>query len=219
MLKAGLIDYDRGNLRSVEKALEKVGCDVVRIENGAAFDAENFDVAVLPGVGSFGDAMQNLTGRELIDPLKIWFTEGKPFLGICLGFQLLFETSEESPGVPGLGLVPGRVVRFPDAVGDIPHMGWNQVAWKTGETGKTADHPLATAFEQQPYFYHVHSYYPETTADCDGWCETDYGVRFASGIVNGQQAAFQFHPEKSQQAGLDLLKAFVQSITKPASTR
>ncbi len=208
MLKVGLIDYDRGNLRSVEKALERVGCAVERIENGDQFQAAAVDLIVLPGVGSFGDAMQNLRARKLVEPVQDWFKKGKPFLGICLGYQLLFDSSEESAGVPGLGLLPGRVVRFPDAVGDIPHMGWNQVLWKSSQ----AEHPLAEIFDKQPYFYHVHSYYPETTADCDGWCETEYSIRFASGIVRGQQAAFQFHPEKSQQEGLDLLQAFVKTL-------
>ncbi|MEM6884486.1 MAG: imidazole glycerol phosphate synthase subunit HisH [Verrucomicrobiota bacterium] len=207
-MKVGLIDYDRGNLRSVEKALEQVGCAVERIENGDQLADSSVDLMVLPGVGSFGDAMQNLRARDLVNPIKSWFEAGKPFLGICLGFQLLFDSSEESVGVPGLGLFPGRVVRFPDAVGDIPHMGWNQVSWKEMQ----GDHPLASVFTTQPYFYHVHSYYPETTAECDGWCQTEYGVSFASGIVRGKQAAFQFHPEKSQQAGLDLLKSFVSSL-------
>ncbi|MEM1157309.1 MAG: imidazole glycerol phosphate synthase subunit HisH [Verrucomicrobiota bacterium] len=207
-MKVGLIDYDRGNLRSVEKALEQVGCIVERIENGEQLKNSALDLMVLPGVGAFGDAMQNLIARDLVQPIKSWFEADKPFLGICLGFQLLFESSEESIGVPGLGLFPGRVVRFPDAVGDIPHMGWNQVSWKVMQ----GDHPLAAVFATQPYFYHVHSYYPETTADCDGWCQTEYGVSFASGIVRGKQAAFQFHPEKSQQAGLDLLHAFTASL-------
>ena len=207
-MKAGLIDYDRGNLRSVEKALERVGCVVERIASSEEFEQSSVDLVVLPGVGAFGDAMQNLQARGLVNPIRTWFDAGKPFLGICLGFQLLFESSEESVGVPGLGLFPGRVVRFPDAVGDIPHMGWNQVSWERMQQ----DHPIAGVFKDRPYFYHVHSYYPETTADCDGWCQTEYGVTFASGIVRGRQAAFQFHPEKSQQAGLDLLEAFISSL-------
>lgn len=207
-MKAGLIDYDRGNLRSVEKALEKVGCVVDRLENGEQMTQAEVDMIVLPGVGSFGDAMLNLKARQLDQPIISWLDAGKPFLGICLGFQLLFEGSEESPGVPGLGVFSGRVVRFPDAVGEIPHMGWNQVSWKP----MAKHHPVSVVFDQKPYFYHVHSYFPETTADCDGWCETEYGISFVSGIVRDRQAAFQFHPEKSQQAGLDLLKAFIASL-------
>jgi glutamine amidotransferase len=201
-MKLGLIDYGRGNLRSVEKALERAGASVVRIGDPKLWPSD-LDGLVLPGVGAFGDAMTNLRQRKLDGPVRSWLDAGRPFLGICLGYQLLFEESDENPGVKGLGFLPGRIVRFPDSVGKIPHMGWNRVSFREG-----------------PYrsldggsFYHVHSYYPEQVPD--GWtaCTTDYnGVEFCSGVARGPVSAFQFHPEKSQENGRRLLALFTGQI-------
>jgi len=200
-MKLALIDYDRGNLRSVEKALEQIGAEVCTVERGEALQAADPDALVLPGVGAFGDAMKNLDDRGWVDPIRDWIRADRPFLGICLGYQLLFSSSEESPGVEGLGVLKGRVVRFSPGVGVIPHMGWNQVSLN-GES----DHPLQKAFEGSPYFYHVHSFFPEVSGPVDAECRTDYGKPFSSGAVKGRLAAFQFHPEKSQEAGLKLLR-------------
>ncbi len=203
-MKVALIDYDRGNLRSVEKALERVGgaaVQVERVEDAEKWERVEPDWVVLPGVGAYGDAMINLKERGLIEPIRRWLADNRPFLGICLGFQLLFESSEESPGVEGFGFFRGRVVRFLSEVGDVPHMGWNRVY---GE-GCLGD--VQQVLADAPYFYHVHSYYPEVEADADWKVETEYGRRFCSGLGRGRVAAFQFHPEKSQKSGLSLLSA------------
>lgn len=199
----GLIDYGRGNLRSVEKALEKIGAQVKRISAPDQF--QKIAAVVLPGVGAFGDAMKNLQERALVKPISQWLSSEKPFLGICLGYQLLFEKSEETPGVKGLGFLPGKNIRFPDTVGKIPHMGWNQII--------NHNCPLLKNIPDGSFFYHVHSYYPENVVPKWIACETDYnGVKFASGISKGNIHAFQFHPEKSQQNGLQLLKSFLKTL-------
>ncbi|MFZ5806994.1 MAG: imidazole glycerol phosphate synthase subunit HisH [Verrucomicrobiota bacterium] len=201
-MKIGLIDYGRGNLRSVEKALERVGAQVQKISSQKEF--QNADAVVLPGVGAFGDAMRNLQERELVAPILDWLKSGRPFLGICLGFQLLFESSEENPDIQGLSWLKGRVVRFPESVGKVPHIGWNEVSHqKNGLFG---------ALPNPAFFYHVHSYYPREVEKKWIACETEYGgVRFVSGISSGNTHAMQFHPEKSQENGRKLLEAFVKS--------
>lgn len=200
-MQVGLIDYGRGNLRSVEKALERCGAQVRRLEAAAGFAA--CDALVLPGVGAFGDAMANLRERGLASPILDWLRSDKPFLGICLGYQLLFENSVETPGVPGLGWLKGQVVRFPESVGKIPHIGWNPVRFLSS--------PLSAAFPEPASFYHVHSFYPEPAEAETIACTTDYGVTFASGIRQGNVMAFQFHPEKSQANGLKLLSTFLET--------
>jgi glutamine amidotransferase len=203
-VKVGLIDYGRGNLHSVNKALESLGVEVEMLANGEKFSTK--DVLVLPGVGAFGDAMQNLDERGLVQPIQDWVKAGKPFLGICVGCQLLFDDGDESPGARGLGLIKGRVVRFPSSVGKIPHMGWNEVqVTKAGEN----------LFDgiREPYFYHVHSYFPEVADSSLVACWTEYeGIRFASGVTKGNLAAFQFHPEKSQSNGLQLIGNFLRQF-------
>jgi glutamine amidotransferase len=201
-VKLALVDYGRGNLRSVGKALESLGAGVRLVADGGQF--AGCDALVLPGVGAFGDAMQNLRERGLVEPLRAWVRAGQPFLGICLGYQLLFERSEESPGADGLGLVGGGVVKFPPSVGKIPHMGWNNVT--VSEPGRDLFADIGAG-----WFYHVHSYYPAPADPTLAACWTDYnGTRFASGIVSGRLAAFQFHPEKSQAGGLRLLANFLR---------
>ena len=202
-----VIDYGMGNLRSVQKALEFVGAKViVTHEPDLILSA---DSVVLPGVGAFKDCMANLNKLSLIDPIRKFIDSGKPFLGICLGLQVLFEESEEYGPVPGLGILPGKVVKFIGGSSDtrkgpqikIPHMGWNQVKVK-----KNA--PLFAGVGDSPYFYFVHSYYvvpedPEMVATV-----THYGIEFVSGIQHENIYAFQFHPEKSQTLGLSILERF-----------
>jgi glutamine amidotransferase len=209
-MRALLIDYERGNLRSVEKALQQVGMDVERGSDPRAFKGP--DLVVLPGVGAFGDAMRNLQSKDLVEPIRDWLGAGRPFLGICLGFQLLFESSEESPDEPGLGWVPGRVVRFSAMVGKVPHMGWNEVVAEPRPEGTLA------AFDGPAYFYHVHSYYPvDVPADVVAG-RTEYGVKFVSAIEKGNAFACQFHPEKSQENGLKLLDSFRERIAGASVT-
>lgn len=202
-MKVGLVDYGRGNLRSVEKALERVGFFVYRVTSPAGLD--DVEALVLPGVGAFGDAMEQLRRADLVQALINWWNAGRPFLGICLGYQLLFEQSEESPEVNGLGCLPGRVRRLDPARGKVPHMGWSRVSWTA---------PLVEAFDGSPpeWFYHVHSFYPELQDRTVTACTTDYGLTFVSGVVSGRRMAFQFHPEKSQASGERLLRLWRQWI-------
>ena len=201
-MKVAMIDYGRGNLRSVERALEKTGAEVRRVESGAGMRGE--ETVVLPGVGSFGDAVEGLKQRKLWDPLREWVKADQPFLGICLGFQLLWEEGEEAPGVKGLGILPGRVVKFSGKGIKIPLIGWSEVKPKSGSEDlfKGGDR----------FFYHVHSYRPES-APAD-WliCETEYGGWFPSGVRKGRVAGFQFHPEKSQDTGISLLGNVLKKI-------
>lgn len=203
-MKIGLIDYGRGNLHSVAKALEAVAPGVEHVTCGAA--AEPCDLLVLPGVGAFGDAVAALDARDLRVPLVEWLRAGRPLLGICLGYQLLFAESEESPGSRGLGWLPGRVAKFAPSVGKVPHMGWNEVRFLPASGWEGAS----------GYFYHVHSYYPVDVPEAAVACTTDYGGEFASGIRLGGVAAFQFHPEKSQAAGRGLLRRVVEAV-RPAA--
>lgn len=200
-----IVDYGMGNLRSVQKALEHVGASAEIV--CAPEELAGADKVILPGVGAFGDAMANLRSLGLIDPLVEVTRSDRPFLGICLGLQLLFDVSCEEGEYPGLGIVPGRVMRFdfrgrPDAVDlKVPHMGWNQVSW-------SADCPLLRGLSSPQHFYFVHSYYvlPEDSTVTCGVC--DYGGPFAAMIRRGNLYATQFHPEKSQRAGLEILRAF-----------
>lgn len=202
-MKAALLDYGRGNLRSVERALATAGAAVVRAENSAGLAGA--DCLVVPGQGSFGDAIQGLKERGLWEPLKSWIQVGKPYLGICLGFQILWEESEEAPGVEGLRVIPGRVRKFAGPKLKVPLIGWCEVR----PSGRAA--PLFSGGDR--YFYHVHSYRPES-APAD-WlaCETEYGVWFPSGVWKGRVAAFQFHPEKSQDSGIDLLRKILAKLS------
>jgi glutamine amidotransferase len=201
-----IVDYDAGNLTSVAAAVEALGFDaVITSDPGEIAAAERI---IFPGVGAAGSAMRNLRRLGLAGPLRQAVTDGKPFLGICLGFQILFEHSDEDGGVDLLGVFPGRVVRFADGMreGDqgplkVPHMGWNQVAFR-------GRHPVWQEVPPGAEFYFVHSYYPQPAAThvC---AETTYGTRFASGVAQGSVVAFQFHPEKSGRPGLQLLRSFL----------
>jgi glutamine amidotransferase len=200
-----VVDYGMGNLRSVAKALEKVGADAV-VTSDAAVIADSAGM-VLPGVGAFADCMTNLDRAGLVGPIMDFIKTGRPFFGICLGLQLLFTESFEFGRHEGLGVVKGTVVRFTGAPFEgadrlkIPHMGWNRVSWKT----KT---PPFDAVTDEDYFYFVHSFYvvPQDGNAAAG--TTDYGGPFVSVLNQGNVFATQFHPEKSQAKGLSILKSF-----------
>ena len=195
-----IVDYGMGNLRSVQKAFEKVGSQAViscRPE-----EISQASKLVLPGVGAFRDAIHALKEQSLVEPILEQIQSGKPFLGICLGLQLLFETSYEDGEYEGLGVIPGKVVRFQDQPGlKIPHMGWNQIE-------PTAPHPILAGIPEQEYFYFVHSYYVAPEEESVVAAYTDYGCRFASMVARDNIVAAQFHPEKSQSVGLKLLENF-----------
>ena len=196
-----IIDYGAGNLQSVKKALDYIGCESIITSNKA--EIESASHIILPGVGSFGDAMDSIRSRGLEQVIKNAASGDKPFLGICLGLQLLFETSEESPGVKGLGVFGGSIVKIPDTGLKVPHMGWNSVSVKQ-KNGIFAD------INDESYFYFVHSFYLKD-ADSDIVAGTaEYGVEIECAVQKGRVAATQFHPEKSGEIGLKLLKNFVE---------
>ena len=195
-----IIDYDMGNVRSVSKALEKVGSEAVVTRDPLVIaDASHI---VLPGVGAFRDCMRNLEEYGLITPILKSIESGKPFLGICLGLQLLFEESDEFGVHKGLGVIKGRVVRFKDAPGlKVPHMGWNEVT-------KAKDSALLEGIKDGEFFYFVHSYYAVPSDRSIDLTTTGYGIDFTSSVEAGNVMACQFHPEKSQKAGVRGLKKF-----------
>jgi imidazole glycerol-phosphate synthase subunit HisH len=198
----GVVDYGSGNLRSVCKALEAVGACVTLVTKAPQLDA--LDAVVVPGVGAFGDCAQNLRKSGLWEPLKEWLQAERPYLGICLGYQLLFESSEESPGHKGLGILPGRVVRFAGSGLKIPHIGWNTLLGAQG--------PIYNTLPASPYFYFVHSYFPVPADDRLVSARCEYGGIFAASVSRNGLHATQFHPEKSQTAGLALLKNFLETL-------
>jgi glutamine amidotransferase len=232
-----IVDYGRGNLGSVEKAFARVGMRAVVTDDPRV--VEDAEAVVLPGDGAFHDAMANLERLGLVAPLARALADGRPFLGICLGYQLLFSTSEEFGEGRGLDVIPGVVVRFP-AGRKIPHMGWNQVC-------HAGDMRLFEGIPDGAHFYFVHSYYPVVAGAAGpasvvagaaspdptegglrekrvapgrpdlrvAWCE--YGVRFAAGIERGPIYATQFHPEKSQRWGLRLLENFAALVKDPVA--
>ena len=196
-MNLGVLDYGAGNLRSVLNAFGAIDCPAKLIAKPADF--EGIDTLVFPGQGAFGDSVRILKQNDLWSPLKQWLAEGRPYLGICLGYQLLFESSEESPGVEGLAVAPGRVRKFAADHGlKIPHMGWNEAQWDPRAAGLTPG--------LQPHVYFVHSYYPDVQDESLIACRTTYGSEFASGIIKPNLVAVQFHPEKSQATGLTLLR-------------
>lgn len=199
-----LIDYGAGNLRSVANALRAIGIEPTIA--AAPEDLENTTHLVLPGVGSFGDCMEQLANRRLLEPIRAWVTSGKHYLGICLGYQILFDSSEETPGIAGLGLVPGTVRRFTQTPAlKIPHMGWNSVVPRQPDTGNWA------GLGAEPYFYYVHSYFPVPADPSVIAAKTSYGEdMFAAAIELPNLLACQFHPEKSQEAGLRLIRNFLR---------
>jgi len=201
-MNVAMIDYGRGNLRSVERALESAGATVTRVEDPASF--EKAETVILPGVGSFGDAVEGLKQRKLWEPLREWVKADRSFLGICLGYQLLWEEGEEAPGVKGLGIFSGRVAKFQAKGLKIPLIGWSEV--------RVQDAKRSYFEGGDRFFYHVHSYRPESVPAEYLICETEYGGWFPSGVKKGKVAGFQFHPEKSQEAGISLLKKSLNAI-------
>jgi len=194
-----LIDYGMGNLGSVEKALQYVGCATVITSSPQQLEQANG--IVLPGVGAFDDCIRGLRERGLVEPLRELIAAGKPYLGICLGLQMLFEHSEEGQE-PGLGIFPGQVVRFDHEL-KIPQIGWNQV-WPNQPV------PHLAGINPGSWFYFVHSYYVKPSEESIVATTTEYGYEFCSAIYQDNVFASQFHPEKSQSAGLKLLKNFKQ---------
>lgn len=202
-MKVGIIDYGAGNLRSVANAVRGTGVEPVILPSPDGLDAITH--LILPGVGSFGDCMSELAARQLVDPLRAWLAADRPYLGICLGYQVLFASSGESPGTQGLAILPGTVRRFQAGHGlKIPHMGWNSAVPTTPGRG------IWQGLGAEPYFYFVHSYFPEPTEPSLVASRTSYGLDdFASAVTRGRLTATQFHPEKSQDAGIRLIRNYL----------
>jgi glutamine amidotransferase len=213
-----IVDYGMGNLRSVSKAFEHIGADVT--VTNAKEKIRSASALVVPGVGAFGDCIKNLNQAGLLDEIKNFIKSGKPYLGLCLGMQILFESSEEAPGVPGLGIIAGTVKKFSSSLGlKIPHMGWNQIKVKSDPPRRSETSPewsgkpksksiLSENIPDDAYVYFVHSYYVEPKDRSVIAAETDYGISFCSSVAKDNIWATQFHPEKSQKTGLQILKNY-----------
>ena len=197
-----IVDYDAGNIKSVEKALQFLGQEpVVTRDKETLLQAEK---VIVPGVGAFGDAMGKMHQYGLVEVLREIAAKGTPLLGICLGLQLFFESSEETPGVEGLGLLPGKIVRIPDKEGfKIPHMGWNSIQINPASR-------LLKGIEEGAYVYFVHSYYLQAENEGDVAATTDYVVNIHAAAEHENIFATQFHPEKSGEIGLRILKNFIE---------
>ena len=197
-----IVDYDAGNIKSVEKALQFLGEEpVVTRDKETLLQA---DKVIVPGVGAFGDAMGKMHQYGLVEVLREIAGKGTPILGICLGLQLFFESSEETPGVEGLGLLPGKIVRIPDKEGfKIPHMGWNSIRINPASR-------LLKGIEEGAYVYFVHSYYLQAENEADVAATTDYVVNIHAAAEHDNIFATQFHPEKSGEIGLQILKNFIE---------
>ena len=196
-----IIDYDAGNIKSVEKAIQFLGEEAVmtRDENVIM----NADRVILPGVGAFGDAMENIRKYDLERVIKAYVETGKPFLGICLGLQLLFKESEESVGIKGLDLIPGAIVKIPDGEGlKIPQIGWNSIT-------VNSESRLFKGINDGSYVYFVHSFYLKCENESDVAAKTYYGTEIHAAVERGNLFACQFHPEKSGEVGLKILKNFI----------
>jgi imidazole glycerol-phosphate synthase subunit HisH len=202
-MRTGIIDYGGGNLQSVRNAVRALGHEPALVDSPEAL--AEVGALVFPGQGAFAGCMNALEARRLTDPLRDWLAADKPFFGICIGYQVLFDEGEENPGIAGLGVLRGNVVRFPSAPGlKIPHMGWNNVR-------PVFPHDAAWAgLGEDPFFYFVHSYYPDPLdADVIAGTTNYAGLDFAAAVQRGRMVATQFHPEKSQTAGLRLLENFL----------
>ena len=199
MMKIAIIDYGMGNLHSAAKALEKIGAQVVVTRDPD--EVRRADKVVLPGVGAFGDCMKNLNERQLAPVIHEVIAAGKPFLGICVGLQLLFEGSEEDPGVAGLGVFKGLVRKIVAPGLKIPHMGWNNLEYRTAS-------PLFQGLPPAAYVYFVHSFYAVPTDESCITAVTDYGGPVTAAVGRGLVQAVQFHPEKSSAVGLKILANF-----------
>ena len=199
-VKLIVIDYGAGNLRSVAIALARLGFDPLITSEPEAVD--NADIVILPGVGAAADTMSNLAQRRLVEPIRQYIASGRPFLGICMGLQVLLSVSEEGGEHPCLDILPGRVRRLPDGL-KVPQMGWNRVR-------QSSSHPIFDGIPDGAFFYFVHSYYahPEDPSVVIG--ETDYGVTFPAVVAKDNIVATQFHPEKSAESGLRLYENFLR---------
>ncbi len=196
-----ILDYDAGNIKSVEKAMQLLGQEVTITRDRR--EVLNADKVILPGVGAFGDAMGKIRQYGLYEVIHEVAEQGTPFLGICLGLQLLFERSEESPGVEGLGILKGEILRIPDTPGlKIPHMGWNSLDFRNN--GR-----LFENLPEESYVYFVHSYYLRAADEKIVTAVTEYGTQIHASVEQGNVFACQFHPEKSGDAGIQILKNFV----------
>jgi len=201
-----IIDYDAGNLKSVEKALKYLGEDVVITRDRDVILSA--DRVILPGVGAFGDAMEKLHQYGLVEVIHQVVERGIPLLGICLGMQLLFESSEESEGVVGLGILKGKIVRIPEQQGlKIPHMGWNSLDITPGTR-------LFDGLNQKSYVYFVHSYYLKAENNDIVAASTEYSTHIHAAVESGNVCACQFHPEKSSEVGLKILENFVKNFCR-----
>lgn len=196
-----IIDYDAGNIKSVENAVRFLGHDVtVTSDPGKILAADH---VILPGVGAFGDAMKRLRAAGLVETIRATVSSGKPFLGICLGLQLLFEESEESPGVEGLCLLPGKIRRIPEGDGrKVPQIGWNDLSFPRKSR-------LFSNVPEGSYVYFVHSYYLQAGDPADVAARTQYGVEIDAAVEHGNLFACQFHPEKSERIGMQILQNFL----------
>ena len=198
----GIVDYGIGNLRSVQKAVQHVGGEAVFVRTPE--EIAKADALILPGVGNFGDCIRSLAKSGMWDDVLAWANSEKPFFGICVGYQMLFESSEEAPGEKGLGVFAGQVRKFSDNHHlKIPQIGWNTV------TVRQPDAALLSGISTGDYVYFVHSYYAAPKDPSIIALETTYGDTFAAAVARGNLLATQFHPEKSQRAGLQMLKNFV----------
>lgn len=197
-----IIDYDAGNIKSVEKAMNYLGQEAcITRDRDVILQSER---VILPGVGNFGDAMNNIHKYRLENTIYDVVDKGTPFLGICLGLQLLFKSSDEAPGTTGLGILDGEILRIPDTPGlKIPHMGWNSLDITQGAS-------LFQGLEQHPYVYFVHSYYLKAAHEEDVAATTYYATTIHASVEHGNVFACQFHPEKSSTVGLQILKNFLQ---------
>lgn len=218
-----IIDYDAGNIKSVEKALLYLGQEAV-----VTRDSEKIlgaDRVILPGVGAFGDAMEKLHSYGLAEVIRECVARGTPFLGICLGLQLLFGSSEESPGVEGLHILEGKILRIPSGEGvKVPHIGWNDLHFHgrgrlfEGIAGSIKDgQPDGSEFRGNPYVYFVHSYYLQAADESIVTATTEYGVTIHASVEKGNVFACQFHPEKSSGVGMRILRNFVEADAGPFS--
>jgi imidazole glycerol phosphate synthase glutamine amidotransferase subunit len=201
-----LIDYGSGNLRSVFNALIAQDADVEIIATPERLSLA--EAVVLPGVGAFGDCVQQIRQRGFWEPLQEWIAADRPFLGICVGYQVLFEGSEESPGELGMGVFKGQVRKFATPSLKVPQIGWNSLDLTQTE------HPLWRGLPTDPYVYFVHSYYPEVTEETPVIARSTYGETFAAAASKGRVSGVQFHPEKSQSMGLRILSNFLQLEAK-----
>lgn len=196
-----IIDYDAGNIKSVENAVRYLGRDVrVTSDPETILQADHI---ILPGVGAFGDAMERLHERNLVETIREAVALDKPFLGICLGLQLLFEESEESPGVQGLSILPGRILRIPGGEGrKVPQIGWNDLTFPKQSR-------LLAGIPEGSFVYFVHSFYLQAGDPTDVAARTEYGVSIDAAVERGNLFACQFHPEKSERVGMQILRNFL----------